>query len=256
MPLNNVSAVIITRNVASTIRDTLESLRRFDEVVIYDNGSDDGTQDIVQEYPNVSFHSGEFLGFGKTKAHAVSLARNEWVFSIDGDETLSDELLRALNELALDDPTTAYLVLRHNYFMGKHVSHGGWGNDWLLRFFNRNHHGFNDAAVHEQVVSGSGGKTKRLAGPLIHDAVQDIGQFLIKINRYSEFYRHENRKTYPLAIIVVKSWFSFFRSYILQMGILEGWRGLVIARSDANGTFFKYMKPLVDIKVANEKRPR
>ena len=254
MALSNISAVIITRDAGSTIRNTLDSLRDFDEVVVFDNGSEDDTRELAKSYGNVSLHSGEFMGFGKTKAHAVSLARNDWVFSIDADESVSDALSRSLDELPLDVATTAYQVLRHNYFMGKHVGHGGWGNDWLIRLFNRRHHNFNAAPVHEQVVLGESGIIERLSGSLDHDAVQNIGQFLVKINRYSEINRMAGKKAIPLILVVAKTWFAFFRSYVLQLGFLDGWRGLVIARSRANGTFFKYMKPLADRRVAQEKR--
>jgi glycosyltransferase involved in cell wall biosynthesis len=254
MPLSNISAVIITRDAGSTIRNTLDSLRDFGEVVVFDNGSEDDTRELAKSYGNVSLHCGEFMGFGKTKAHAVSLARNDWVFSIDADESVSDALSRSLDELPLEVATTAYQVLRHNYFMGKHVAHGGWGNDWLLRLFNRRHHNFNAAPVHEQVVLGGSGRMERLSGSIDHNAVQNIGQFLVNINRYSEINRQAGKKAVSLILIVAKTWFAFFRSYVLQLGFLDGWRGMIIARCRADGTFFKYMKPFADSRVAKEKR--
>jgi hypothetical protein len=45
---------------------------------------------------------------------------------------------------------------------------------------------------------------------------------------------------------------AFWRTYLLQLGILEGWRGLVIAWSNANGVFFKYMKAYADAAVVGE----
>ena len=90
--LDKVSVVIITRNAAATLAETLESASGFDEVVVYDNGSDDATMEIAKAYENVSLHQGEFLGFGPTKNHAVSLARNDWVLSLDADEEISPQL--------------------------------------------------------------------------------------------------------------------------------------------------------------------
>ena len=48
------------------------------------------------------------------------------------------------------------------------------------------------------------------------------------------------------ALIVLRSFFAFFRSYILRAGVLAGWRGLVIAWNESNGVFFKYMKIYAD----------
>ena len=80
--------------------DALESASAFDEVLVYDNGSDDATTQIAQGYENVSLRQGEFLGFGPTKNHAVSLARNDWVLSLDADEEVSKELMQFLREWA------------------------------------------------------------------------------------------------------------------------------------------------------------
>jgi glycosyltransferase involved in cell wall biosynthesis len=70
-----ISAVIIVRDAEQTIGKTLDALQRFDEVVVYVNGSQDRTLEIARSFPNVSLHEGEFFGFGPTKNHAVGLAR-------------------------------------------------------------------------------------------------------------------------------------------------------------------------------------
>ena len=62
--LDQISVVIITRNAAATLADTLESTRNFAEVVVYDNGSDDATMQLAQAHANVSLHQGDFMGFG------------------------------------------------------------------------------------------------------------------------------------------------------------------------------------------------
>ena len=98
--LDKLSVVIITRNAAATLAETLESASGFDEVLVYDNGSDDATMEIAQAHDNVSLRQGDFLGFGPTKNHAVSLARNDWVFSLDADEVISPELKSFLQEWA------------------------------------------------------------------------------------------------------------------------------------------------------------
>ncbi len=83
--LDQISIVIICKNSDSTIQKTLESTLGFDEVVVYDNGSDDGTLAIASKFDNVSLHQGSFMGFGPTKNHAVSLAKHDWVFSLDSE---------------------------------------------------------------------------------------------------------------------------------------------------------------------------
>ena len=136
--------------------------------------------------------------------------------------------------------------------MGRHVKRGGWGNDWLLRIFNRTTHQFNDVPVHESVSKTIQSIVQKLPFPIEHNAFQDIGQFLIKIDRYTELRRKQSNKTFHPSLIVLRSLFAFIRSYILHAGIIDGWRGLVIAWNEANGVFYKYMKRYVDIAIHNE----
>jgi len=244
--LDQISVVIITRNAAGTLADTLESTIGFGEVLVYDNGSDDATLDIARAHDNVSLHQGEFIGFGPTKNRAVSLARYDWVFSLDADEQISDELRQFLKTWTPASPASVGSVRRDNYLMGKLVDKGGWGGDWLVRLFNRNTHRFNDNAVHESVPVTASSKREKMPFPIRHNAFQHLGQFLTKIDRYSEIRRQTSSKTYHPFLIVLRSLFAFFRSYVIKGGVFAGWRGLVIAWNESNGVFFKYMKIYAD----------
>src|SRR5579871_323251 len=151
MPLQNISAVLMVRDAEATLAATLDSLARFGEVVIFDNGSKDRTLEIAVRYPNVRIHKGEFSGFGPTRNRAAGLARHDWVFSIDADEVPDEALLAAMEALRLDDPQVAYSVERQNYLLGKRVKHAGWGSQWLTRLYHRRSHAFTEVAVHEKV---------------------------------------------------------------------------------------------------------
>ncbi len=248
-----ISAVIITRDAAPTLRATLESLAGFDEVVVYDNGSQDDTCAIAREFANVVLHEGDFFGFGPTKNHAAGLARNDWVLSIDADERVGSELWAGIAAADQADPAVAYSVHRANFLMGREVRHAGWGYDWLVRLYHRKATRLTEVMVHEIVLPPAGGRVVRLHGDLLHDAVRDLGSFLVKIDRYSELRREDPPSASMLPLIVARSTWSFIRSYFIRLGILDGWRGLVIAISDANGTFFKYMKPYADRAVERER---
>lgn len=244
--IEHVSAVIIVKNAEDTIRETLESLRNFQEVVLYDNGSTDNTLSIASEYSNVVIFEGRFLGFGKTKQAAVACASNDWVLSLDADEMASPELCEYLETwLPNQDPTIAIKLLRRNYLMGKYVKYAGWGGDWLVRLFNRDAHNFNDNDVHESVALHDGSAVKKLPYPIDHNAVQHLGQFLVKVDRYTEINR-QSGKSYPPGIIFLKAMWRFFESFIVKGGFLAGWRGLAISWSNANGVFYKYMKSYAD----------
>lgn len=244
--IEHISVVMICKNAAATIAGSLNSLTAFKEVVIYDNGSTDDTLAIIANYDNVKLVRGDFMGFGKTKAYAVTLASNDWVFSLDADESISKELLNFLEHNWHDkDELTVGKVIRHNYLMGAWVKHGGWGDDWLVRLFNRKQHQFNDAPVHEQVQLQQKTRVLPINLPIVHNAVQNIGQFLHKINTYSEIRSNQQQQPKSLFLIVLRSLFAFIKSYVIKRGFLAGWRGVLIAWNQANGVFYKYMKAYV-----------
>ncbi|MEM6638494.1 MAG: glycosyltransferase family 2 protein [Pseudomonadota bacterium] len=253
--IDHISIVIITRNAADTLDAALASVDRFSNVVVYDNNSDDLTPTIARQHHNVAYHEGAFTGFGPTKNAAVDLAQNDWVFSLDADEKMNPILVDALARWSPGDIHSVGEIVRENQFMGQTIHRGGWGNDRLIRLFNRTVHRFNDAAVHEKVKTTNLSKIKPLQGVILHATVRELSQCLQKVDRYTELRRDTLGHTYPSSVIFLKALFTFFRTYVLKLGLLDGWRGLAIAWSEANGTFYKYMKIHADRQVKRE-RPR
>ena len=101
----NISAVVLAKNNEKTIENTLNSLKEFDDVVVYDNGSTDETLNIVKKFSNVNLVKGEFKGFGWSKNNASSFAKNDWILIIDSDEVVDIELLNELKTKILDEKT-------------------------------------------------------------------------------------------------------------------------------------------------------
>ncbi|MDK9694260.1 MAG: glycosyltransferase, partial [Sulfurimonas sp.] len=120
MSIKNISCIIIVKNAAATIDATLDSLKSFEDVVLYDNGSSDETLEIAKKYSNVTVFQGEFFGFGETKNLACSFAKNDWVLSLDADEVLSDEFIKNLASIELNDKNI-YTILRENYYKNTQV---------------------------------------------------------------------------------------------------------------------------------------
>jgi glycosyltransferase involved in cell wall biosynthesis len=246
MSVSDIYPVLITRDAAATIERTLTSLREFPEVLVYDNGSTDGTLELCRGFANVRVVVGEFHGFGRTKNHAVSLAAGDWVLSIDADEYVSKELLESLRTLDLASPVRAYALERRNLFMGRRVEHAGWGDNWLVRLFDRRRCRFTDVSVHEKVLVPEGCATRRVKGPLWHQAIVNLDEFLQKISRYSELNRGPEHRVRSLLNIVLRTHWAFFKVFVLQRGFLEGWRGLTIATCEGLGSYFKHMKRYAD----------
>ncbi|NJO91802.1 MAG: hypothetical protein HC831_24650 [Chloroflexia bacterium] len=87
-------------------------------------------------------------------------------------------------------------------------------------------------------------KIKTLKGHLLHYSYLSISDFSIKRDLYSELFAIQykgKRKSSP-AIAILKSVFDFFNTFVIQLACLDGYRGMLIAVSNAHVTFTKYLK--------------
>ncbi len=234
--IDHITPVLITKDAEAHLKECLSSLKPFKEVILFDNGSTDDTLFIALQFPNVKIVHGEFKGFGPTKNEAAGYATNEWIFSIDSDEIASKELVDEIRAIRLED-NKVYAIDRHNLFLGERVRHSGWSPDWVKRLYNKNFTHFNDNLVHESIVAKD---IKRLKGPLVHYAVDDVTDFLLKTARYSKLSR-PNQKPLTPGVAFFRALFAFFRTYFLKRGFLDGYAGLVISVGNFNGVFFKYL---------------
>jgi glycosyltransferase involved in cell wall biosynthesis len=238
----NVSAVMIVKNGAKTIGRSLESLREFDDVIVYDNGSTDTTREIARTFLNVNLIEGEFDGFGTTKNRATSYAKYDWVLIIDSDEVVDEGLLYALKTRELD-PKTIYIVNFLAYYKEIQIRHCGWNNQKIRRLYNKNITRFNDNAVHENIID-TGMKKSEIEGNIKHYSYMSISEFIIKVDRYSTLFAQGNvGKKFPTPMkAVFNGFYSFFRTYFLKRGFLDGYAGLIIAFSHMATNFYKYIK--------------
>lgn len=241
MSIRNISCVIIVKNAASTINATLASLRPFEDVVLYDNGSTDETLEIAKKYPNVTLFQGEFLGFGQTKNLACSFAKNEWVLSLDADEVLSNEFIKNLTSIELNDKNI-YTILRENYYKKTQIKHC-WGDDVIVRLFNRTKSAFTQEKVHEKVIE-NGFNAAPIEGSVKHYPYATITDFIIKLDRYSSAFAADNvgKKSSSPTKAIFNGIFSFIKTYFFKRGFLDGYAGLVIAFSHMATNFYKYIK--------------
>lgn len=241
MSIKNISCVIIVKNAASTIDVTLASLASFEDVVLYDNGSTDKTLEIAKSYPNVNLVQGDFSGFGPTKNLACTFAKNDWVLSLDADEVLSDEFIKNLTSIELNDKNI-YTILRENYYKKTQIKHC-WGDDFIVRLFNKTKTAFTDEKVHEKVIE-EGFNTVPIEGSVKHYPYATITDFIIKLDRYSSAFAIDNvgKKSSSPAKAFFNGLFSFFKTYFIKRGFLDGYAGLVIAFSHMATNFYKYIK--------------
>jgi glycosyltransferase involved in cell wall biosynthesis len=238
----NLSAVVLAKNSEQTIRKTLESLRDFDDVVVYDNGSTDNTIQIAKEFSNVNLIEGEFKGFGWTKNEAASYAKHDWIIIIDSDEVIDERLNQELKTKQLHSDTV-YILNFLAFYKERQVKYCGWNNQKTKRVYNKTITRYNMNDVHENIITDNL-KEDYLQGNVLHYSYHSLTQFIIKADRYSTLFAQDNagKRSSSPALAFSNGLFSFFKTYFLKLGFLDGYVGLVIAFSHMITNFFKYMK--------------
>ncbi|MFA6789154.1 MAG: glycosyltransferase family 2 protein [Arcobacteraceae bacterium] len=238
----NISVVVLAKNNENTIEKTLKSLTQFDDVVVYDNGSMDKTLEIVNRFHNVNLVQGEFKGFGWTKNHAASFAKNDWILIIDSDEVVDAQLLEVLKTKTLDEKTVYKLNFKA-FYKDIQVKFCGWNNQKIKRLYNKTQTGYNSNDVHEDIVT-EGFKIELLEGNVEHYSYHTISQFVQKADHYSTLFAKNNigKKSSSPTKAFFNGMYSFFRTYVLKRGFLDGYVGLVIAFSHMVTNFYKYIK--------------
>jgi glycosyltransferase involved in cell wall biosynthesis len=240
-----ISAIIITKNEEARIEQCLKSLCWVDEIIVVDSGSTDSTVKICQSYPNVKLSEHFWEGFGRQKNKALSLAAGEWIFSIDADEIVTEELALEIQKTISHPDFEGYFIPRKNFYRGQWIEHSGWWPDPVLRLFKKAKGQFSDRPVHETVeVNGKQGK---LSCCLEHHSFNCIADFLRKADSYSSLGARmmlQQGKRSSVALALVKSAATFFKTLVLKRGFLDGYVGILISFSNAVGVFYRYMKCL------------
>jgi glycosyltransferase involved in cell wall biosynthesis len=236
-----LSAIIITRNEAKNIAACLESVAFCDERIVVDSGSDDDTVAIAAA-AGATVITHPWSGFGAQKNFALSLARGDWVLSIDADERvpapLAAEILSTVKAASVD----GYEIGRLSTFLGRPMRHSGWFPDYVLRLFRRGKARFSDDLVHERVVCD--GPLGRLSNVLDHHPVFRLEDALRRVDSYSTAGAATlaSRRKVSFASGITHGVWSFLRAYVIRLGFLDGREGFLLAVANAEGTYYRYMK--------------
>lgn len=240
-----LSAIVITRNEAARIGDCLASVSFAAEIIVVDNASTDATPDIARAAGAQVHHAPDWPGFGPQKNRALALATKPWVLSIDADERVTPELRDEILSVVQAAPggPDAWDMPRKSSYCGQYMAHSGWYPDRVVRLFRRGSARFSDDIVHERLLTA--GPVGHLRADLLHASFDDFSAVLDKLDRYSTAGAQrmwEQGRRSSVGSAVAHGLWAFLRTYVLQRGFLDGRMGFLLAVSNAEGTYYRYLK--------------
>lgn len=237
------SLVVITLNEEDNIERCIRSVPFASEVVVLDSGSSDKTQSLAKNLSAKVFEE-PFRGYYLQKVRATELAQNDWILSLDADETLSPQLQKEILGVLsapLDD-VDAFSMPRLSYHLGRWIRHGGWYPDRQTRLFHRRRANWSADQVHERI---RGGRVRLLNHPIHHFVFRNLSDQIDTNNEYSTLGAkglHEKGKKFSLLKLIVKPISKFIECYVWKSGFKDGLPGFIIAVGAAYSVFLKFAK--------------
>lgn len=238
-----ITATIITLNEERNIARAIESLRCCDEILVVDCGSNDRTVELAEKHDARVIES-IWPGYASQKNYASERAAHDWILSIDADEALSEALEGEIWSLKKNGAAhDAYTVPRLAQYLGRWILHSGWYPDRKVRLYDRRKAKWIGRYVHESVQVN--GRIGHLESNLLHFTCDSLSEHLKTMDRYTTLAAEEivsqKQKIHMRRLIFDPLW-TFFRTYVVQRGFLDGPEGLTIAYMAALYTFLKYAK--------------
>jgi glycosyltransferase involved in cell wall biosynthesis len=242
-----ISATIITFNEEANIKAACESVAWADEIVVVDSNSTDATREIAASC-GARVTVNPWPGFGAQKQFAVEQAQHDWIFSLDADERVSDELgasIETLKNKPDAEVADGYLISRRTFYQQRWIRGGGWYPDKQLRLFDRTKGRWKQRHIHESVRMDTNARVGQLTGDLLHYTSQNathhhriIGERYAPLAAQQMF--EEGRRTSVIGVASAGP-AAFIRSFILKGGFRDGFAGFTIATFAAHHSFLKHL---------------
>ena len=238
-----VTGVVTSFNEEHNIADCIDSLLWCDEIIHVDSFSTDRTPEIARGYEKIRFFQRPYFGAGAQKNWALQHVSHEWVLLLDADERCTTGLRQEIEALLAAGPQyDAYTMNRDVYLLGKRIRYSGWQHDRVARLFRRGTAYYENRRVHSLLHTS--GEAPILKNSIEHHMVDiSFDDYAFRLAKYgywgaAQCWR-DGVRTSALDVFVRPVW-RFFRTYILQLGILDGSRGLVFCLLQSYSTYMKF----------------
>lgn len=243
MPMNKLSAIVITLNVEQQIETCLSSLSFVNEIIVVDSGSTDRTVEIAKQFTDYVFIT-EWKGYAEAKQFAMEKATGDWVLWVDADEQVPEPLAKEIQKRIQNEKLVhGFRVARKAFFLGRWMKHGGWFPGYVVRLFRLEYGRFNTSRVHESLIID--GPIGTLKEPMLHYTDDSLIHYYHKFNKYTTLAAedlYERGKRAGITDLLFRPMHMFFKMYVFRLGLMDGIEGFLLAVFSSSYVFVKYAK--------------
>lgn len=242
----DITVIILTKNEEKNIAACISSAKAIaDRIIVVDSGSTDQTVALAEKCgAETVFH--EWPGHAAQFNWALDNCdiSTDWVFRLDADERISDELAAEIKERLRSDASkgvSAYEMRWRVYFMNKWIRHGGTHKPYFLRLFRFGKGRVEEKLMDEHIIVD--GLVEKLDGDLIHYDYKGIDAWLTKHIWYSDLElrmyngqmsmtggneeQKKKRGFYYKLPKFLRARFYYWYRYYFQLGFLDGKEGKI-----------------------------
>jgi hypothetical protein len=171
------------------------------------------------------------------------MATSEWALMLDADERLTKELQLEIQNTLQNPKYDAYSIPFQTYYCGKAIRFGDWLNERHVRLIKKDKNAIVPRIVHFRI--NTFGTIGKLKNKILHYSFPTLDKVIEKMNSYSTSgaqHKLQQQKTAGLLTALAHGIFAFIRGYILKLGFLDGKEGFMLAISNAEGSYYRYLK--------------
>lgn len=183
--LGTLAVIILTYNEEANIAQAIDSVSGWaNEIFILDSQSTDRTLEIAGQY-GCHIAQNKFENYAKQRNHALDHLpiHSEWVFFLDADEWLSEELKKEISALIARSPEeNGFFIKRRLIWMGRWIRRGYYPS-WQLRLFRNGKGRCEDRAVNEHLIVE--GITGHLRNDFTDENKKEVSDWIVKHNGYA-----------------------------------------------------------------------
>jgi len=232
-----VSVYIVCKNEIAFLGDCIDSVADFQEIVIVDSGSTDGTLELIEDYRTRGFpirlFEREWPGFARQKQFALDQCTGPWCLNLDADERVEPELARSIATAVRDDRGAAGFVMKMaQYLPGYGYAPASVHVKPQIRLFHKARAKYQlDQLLHEG-LQYDGPVLPIAEGRILHFRNLSLTQDLARANGYATLkarqYHAKGRKP-GILLMIFHPLGRFLSSYVMQRYFLCGTAGFIHA---------------------------
>jgi glycosyltransferase involved in cell wall biosynthesis len=227
-----ISALVVTYNDKKHLAACLAALKRFDELVVVDIGSSDGSFETALQFGDRVFQRSWVPAVEIILPDIIDLPCNDWILRVDPDEVLPPALVDDLLKLNVGETCGMVAIPFQYYFLGKKLDTTVWGG---VKYGNRLSHKERtilESQVHRTYQCKDGFETLTLDfkgnNDVMHFWIDSYSQLFSKHERYLRMEgqsRYSQGQRFSWSKLVNYTWKMFRKSLVEQSGWRGGWVG-------------------------------